>query len=96
MELLIIFVSISIVVLLAVIVFLFLGVISYTNEIYSDLDSRIKDLESQDHGYTSDPFEKPKETMQSSAHIVVPNTPDQIRNKNFQKIKEGQTYGNIG
>jgi len=95
MELLIIFVSIAIVSLLAVIVLIFLGVVTYTNELYSDIDSRLKSLETQDAGYTSDPFEKPKETMQSSAHIIVPNTPDQIRNKNFQKIKEGQTYGRV-
>lgn len=94
MGLLIVFILIAIVVLLATIVFLFLGVTTYINEIYRDIDSKIKDLEKQEQGYTSDPFEKPKETMQSSAHIIVPNTPDQIRNKNFQKIKEGQTYGN--
>lgn len=95
MELLVIIGLIAVVVLLSAIVLIFLGVVTYTNTIYSDLDSRLKTLESQGTGYTSDPFEKPKETMQSSAHIVVPNTPDQIRNKNFQKIKEGQTYGNL-
>ena len=96
MGILIILISLSIVALLSAIVLIFLGVASYTHEIYLDLDSRLKTLESHGAGYTSDPFEKPQETMQSSAHIVVPNTPDQIRNKNFQKIKEGQTYGNIG
>ena len=95
MELLIIFVSVAVVVLLSLIVLIFLGVITYTNEIYKDLESRVKSMETQDKGYTSDPFEKQKETMQSSSHIIVPNTPDQIRNKNFQKIKEGQRYGDI-
>jgi len=95
MEFLIILFIVSVVVLLSVIVLIFLGVITYTNEIYHNIESRILDLENQDQGYTSDPFGKPKETMQSSAHIIVPNTPDQIRNKNFQKIKEGQTYGNL-
>lgn len=95
MELLDIIIPIAIVALLSAIVLIFLSVATYANQIYLDIDSRLKALETQGAGYTSDPFEKPKETMQSSAHIIVPNTPDQIRNKNFQKIKEGQTYGNI-
>ena len=95
MELLTNFIGITIIVLLATIILILLGVVGYINMIYSDIDSRLKSLENQEPGYASDPFERPKETMQSSSHIIIPNTPDQIRNKNFQKIKEGQTYGNL-
>lgn len=95
MELLIIFIAIPIVVLLALIAMIFLGVVNYVNTIYTDIESRLNNLEKQEPGYAGDPFEKPKETMQSTPHIIVPNSPDQIRNKNFQKIKEGQMYGNI-
>lgn len=95
MELLIIFTSIAVVTLLAVIVLLFLGVTTYVNKIFVQFEEKMDDLAKANDGYTTDPFEKQKETMQSSSHIIVPNTPDQIRNKNFQKIKEGQKYGNI-
>lgn len=43
--------------------------------------------------HVSDPFKKPKEIYQSTKHIVVPKTPDEIRAENFEKIKEGQEYG---
>lgn len=43
--------------------------------------------------HVSDPFERPKEIYQSKNHIVVPKTPDQIRNENFRKIQEGAEYG---
>lgn len=95
MELLIIFTSIAVVTLLAVIALLFLGVTTYVNKIFIQFEEKMDDLAKANDGYTTDPFEKQKETMQSSSHIIVPNTPDQIRNKNFQKIKEGQKYGNI-
>ena len=65
------------------------------NKIFVQFEEKMDDLAKANDGYTTDPFEKQKETMQSSSHIIVPNTPDQIRNKNFQKIKEGQKYGNI-
>ena len=41
----------------------------------------------------TDPFEKPKEIYQSTKHIIVPKTPDEIRNENFNKIQEGAEYG---
>lgn len=41
----------------------------------------------------TDPFEKPKEIYQSTKHIIVPKTPDEIRNENFNKIREGAEYG---
>lgn len=43
----------------------------------------------------TDPFTKPKEIHSSTPHIVVPKTPTEIRNQNFQKIKEGVEYGSI-
>lgn len=95
MEFLILFTSIAVVTLLAVIVLIFLGVVSYINKLFVQFENKLDELSKNNSGYTTDPFEKQKETMQSSSHIIVPNTPDQIRNKNFQKIKEGQNYGNI-
>lgn len=43
----------------------------------------------------TDPFTKPKEIYSSSSHIVVPKTPTEIRNQNYNKIKEGIEYGDI-
>ena len=43
----------------------------------------------------TDPFTKPKEIYSSTSHIVVPKTPTEIRNQNFNKIKEGIEYGDI-
>ena len=43
----------------------------------------------------TDPFQKPKEIYASTNHIVVPKTPTEIRNQNFDKIKEGVEYGSI-
>lgn len=45
--------------------------------------------------HVTDPFEKPKEIYQSSKHIVVPKTPDEIRNQNFKKIQDGAEYGRV-
>lgn len=43
----------------------------------------------------TDPFTKPKEIYSSTSHIVVPKTPLEIKNQNFNKIKEGIEYGDI-
>lgn len=43
--------------------------------------------------HVSDPFKRPKEQYQSTKHIVVPKTPTEIRNENFEEIKKGATYG---
>lgn len=43
----------------------------------------------------TDPFTKPKEIYSSTPSIVVPKTPQEIRNQNFEKIKEGIEYGDI-
>lgn len=43
----------------------------------------------------SDPYQKPKEIRSSTSHIVVPKTPTEIQNENFNKLKEGIEYGSI-
>ena len=43
----------------------------------------------------SDPFARKKTITTSTKHIVVPKTPDQIRNENAMKIAEGEDYGYI-
>lgn len=49
----------------------------------------------QEEAKVTDPFTKPKEIYSSTSHIVVPKTPTEIRNQNFNKIKEGIEYGDI-
>lgn len=44
----------------------------------------------------SDPFARKKTVTTSTKHIVVPKTPDQIRNENAKKIAEGEDYGYLG
>lgn len=43
----------------------------------------------------TDPFTKPAPVYSSTNHIIVPKTPTEIRNQNFNKIKEGIEYGDI-
>lgn len=43
----------------------------------------------------TDPFQKPKEIYSSTSHIIVPKTPTEIRNQNYDKIKKGVEYGDI-
>lgn len=49
----------------------------------------------EEEAKVTDPFTKPKEIYSSTSHIVVPKTPTEIRNQNFNKIKEGIEYGDI-
>ena len=49
----------------------------------------------QDDAKVTDPFTKPKEIYSSTSHIVVPKTPTEIRNQNFDKIQKGIEYGDI-
>ena len=47
-------------------------------------------------GRVTDPFEVANKTNTigaSSNHIIIRKTPDQIRNENFEKIKQGANYG---
>lgn len=62
------------------------------------LDKKLSDIEKQvkKRGFVTPPFEaaNPDRSIRgTSSHIVQRKTPDQIRNENFEKIKEGQTYG---
>lgn len=51
--------------------------------------------QAQEEPKVSDPYQKPKEIYTSTPHIVVPKTPTQIQNENFNKLKEGIEYGDI-
>lgn len=66
--------------------------IAELSERITGVRSEIDDIKTPP-AHVSDPFEKPKEIYQSKTHIVVPKTPDQIRNENFKKIQEGAEYG---
>lgn len=58
---------------------------------------QFKDLESRVNppAHVSDPFKGQKQVYSSTKHIVVPKTPDEIRNQNFEEIKKGAEYGHI-
>lgn len=43
----------------------------------------------------TDPYQKPKQVYSSTSHIIVPKTPTEIQNENFNKLKEGMKYGDI-
>ena len=49
----------------------------------------------QEEAKVTDPFTKPAPVYSSTNHIIVPKTPTEIRNQNFNKIKEGIEYGDI-
>lgn len=58
---------------------------------------QFKDLESRANppAHVSDPFKGQRQVYSSTKHIVVPKTPDEIRNQNFEEIKKGAEYGRI-
>jgi len=43
----------------------------------------------------TDNYERPKEILQSTDHIIIPKTPQEIRNQNYKKLKDGIEYGDI-
>lgn len=43
----------------------------------------------------TDPFSRRKQIFSSTSHIVVPKTPTEIRNQNFERIKNGESYGSV-
>lgn len=61
------------------------------------VERQFKELESKANppAKVSDPFARRKTITTSTPHIVVPKTPDQIRNENAKKIVEGEEYGYI-
>ena len=58
---------------------------------------QFRELESQANppAKVSDPFKGQKQVYSSTKHIVVPKTPDEIRNQNFEEIKKGAEYGSV-
>ena len=102
-------VSFIITIVLAIfVVLLFVAILAFVREIYSialDTKTLIADLSDSVKGMrgeldevkaspkVTDPFKRPKELFQSSHNIIVPKTPDEIRNQNFKKIQEGAEYG---
>ena len=61
------------------------------------IQHQFKDLESRANppAHVSDPFKGQKQVYSSTKHIVVPKTPDEIRNQNFEEIKKGAEYGQV-
>ena len=61
------------------------------------IQHQFKDLESRANppAHVSDPFKGQKEIYQTKKHIVVPKTPTEIRNENFEEIKKGAEYGSV-
>lgn len=58
------------------------------------LDTIEKDVKKR--GFVTPPFEAAnldRSIRGSSSHIIQRKPPDQIRNENFEKIKEGKMYG---
>lgn len=59
------------------------------------VQNQFKDLEKRANppAHVSNPFKGQKEIYQTKKHIVVPKTPTEIRNENFEEIKKGAEYG---
>ena len=67
----------------------------FTHSAVVDILSGIK-TEVDKKGYVTDPFKvanKHSSPGSSTRHIIVPKSADQIRNENYEKIKEGLEYG---
>lgn len=65
-----------------------------TTTMRQKLDAIEKDVKKR--GFVTPPFDAAnpdRSTRGSSSHIIQRKPPDQIRNENFEKIKQGQTYG---
>lgn len=61
------------------------------------VQNQFKDLEKRANppAHVSDPFKGQKEIYQTKKHIVVPKTPTEIRNENFEEIKKGAEYAEL-
>lgn len=67
---------------------------THTATMRQKLDTIEKDVKKR--GFVTPPFDAAnpdRSTRGSSSHIIQRKPPDQIRNENFEKIKQGQTYG---
>ena len=58
--------------------------------------TNIEPEEVKEEAKVTDPFTKPAPVHSSTSHIIVPKTPTEIRNQNFDKIQKGIEYGSIG
>lgn len=74
---------------------LFIAYLVVCIEKWLSILSSIKPEELQGEAKVTYPFTKPREVYSSTSSIVVPKTPQEIRNQNFEKIKEGIEYGDI-
>lgn len=87
---------VGIAVLVLVCVILMSSINERNHRLYDEIFRRLDDLEKDRQGFVTDPFEKPVEKFSSTPHIVLPKTPDQIRNENYKKIvNEGKMYGDV-
>lgn len=62
--------------------------------VYEELVSKVDNTPKEPAGLT-DPFQRPRERFTSDESIIIPKSPQQIRNENFKKIKEGLKYGDF-
>lgn len=74
---------------------LFIAYLVVCIEKWLSILSSIEPEKPQEEAKVTDPFTKPREIYSSTSSIVVPKTPQEIRNQNFEKIKEGIEYGDI-
>ena len=97
------------VVLAIIVVMLWLGgvagfayvrtVVEHVAEYQRDTAKKLDDIKAEvdKKGSVTDPFKAAtvrKSVGASSRHIIVPKSPDQIRNENYEAIKEGgKKYG---
>jgi len=96
---------IVIAILLAIIIaMLYLGfvylrtVVQEVGKYVRDTNKKLDDIKAEvdKKGSVTDPFKAAtvrKSVGASSRHIIVPKSPDQIRNENYEEIKKGATYG---
>jgi len=67
------------------------------SEILKKLDTIQNKVEAPRQGKVTKPFDVANKThvrAASSSHIIIRKSPDQIRNENYEKIKQGAQYGN--
>lgn len=67
---------------------------AYERKVLEKIDSVQTEVNKK--GAVTDPFKVANKTNTpgaSSRHIIVPKSPDQIRNENYEAIKQGAKYG---
>lgn len=73
-------------------------VVKSLSEMTRSIEGKLKTVQSEveKKGVVTDPFEAANKTHTpgaSGSHIIIRKSPDQIRNENFEKIKNGGKYG---